>query len=127
MLRFVLLVLPVLVPSWRFFQTVEASPRLEWQDRSGEWREFRPRPARAGLRQMLGRLFWNPVWNEGLYLVSLMERLEDAPTAHSQAGIERLLRQGLAPEAPAAFRVVFVMREGGGMVRHVAYRAPLDP
>lgn len=88
LLRFPALLLPALVPSWRFFDRVTASPRLEYrwvgadgaQDVASEpsvqaWLPFRPRPAQRGGLAMLVSLFWNPQWNEDLFLVSLCERL----------------------------------------------------
>ena len=88
------LLLPAIVPSWRFFDGVAASPRVDYAlldepDGSAErWQEFRPRPAVLNPRTMLRRLFWNPQWNENLFLVSLAERLARAETketvAHSQ-------------------------------------------
>jgi len=34
--------------------------------------------------QMSGRMFWNPSWNESLFLVSCAERLLQNPTPHSE-------------------------------------------
>lgn len=94
------LLLPAIIPSWRFFDAVTASPRLDFAllatpgEPAGHWREFRPRPARLGIAAMLRRLLWNPEWNENLFLVSLAERLVTATgektAAHSQR--ELLLR-----------------------------------
>ena len=74
------LLLPALIPSWRFFKSVEPSPRVEvCLQSSGQateiWQEFRPRPETLSIVQILRRLFWNPQWNEALYLVTLSERL----------------------------------------------------
>ena len=95
------LLLPAIVPSWRFFDGVSASPRLDYavlnapDDPAGLWQEFRPRPARLTLWTMLYRLLWNAQWNESLFLVSLAERLVSAAAtpatcAHSER--ELLLR-----------------------------------
>ncbi|NBC37744.1 hypothetical protein GTZ99_14405 [Novosphingobium sp. FSY-8] len=88
------LLLPAIVPSWRFFDGVSASPRVEYalshgaDDPAPVWHPFRPRAAVVPWWRMLLRLFWNASWNEGLYLVSLAERLlqgADARTIdHSQ-------------------------------------------
>lgn len=94
------LLLPAIIPSWRFFDAVTASPRLDYAltrrpDDAQEWQPFRPRPAVLTPAAMLRRLFWNPEWNEDLYLVSLAERLvgdasSEATRQHSQR--ELLLR-----------------------------------
>lgn len=85
------LLLPALLPSWRFFDGVSDSPRIDYAilgEGDAQWHEFRPRPAELGVMAMLGRLFWNRQWNEDLFLVSLVERLlnplSPAALAHSQ-------------------------------------------
>lgn len=127
MLRPLTLLLPALIPSWRFFDVIAPSPRIEYallptEVAAADWREFRPRPQRVSLPQMLGRLLWNPRWNETLFLVSCAERLVDAPTAHSEDEIFRRIAADLAdaPEAWLAFRLVFVHRD----VREVLFVAP---
>ena len=134
------LLLPALIPSWRFFSAVAPSPRVEYAllsrpgARARNWREFRPRPARLSLGQMLGRMLWNPVWNEQLFLVSCAERLMENPTAHSIDEIARRVSTGI-PAAPAGqaepgylqFRLVFVSREGAAILRDVEYLSEVRP
>lgn len=130
------LLLPGLIPSWEFFKAVQPSPRVQWRlldrphDDSPEWHEFRPRPAYVSPLRMGLRLFWNPVWNETLYLVSLSERLMLAPTAHSADEIRRRLAAEVNRTVPPQehlpflqFRLVFVSRDTGGLTQtttHVA-------
>lgn len=120
MLTSLRLLLPALVPSWRFFETVQPSPRVEWRVEGGDWRAFRPRPAHVPVWRMALRLFWNPDWNEALYAVSLAERLVAEPTAHAEAEMFRLIaRQG---SGRVTFRLVFVTREGRAVLFHSAPR-----
>lgn len=91
------LLLPAVVPSWRFFDTVAASPRIDHallagpDDEAAAWHEFRPRPAVLTVGAMLRRLVWNAQWNENLFLVSLAERLIHDPDAATRAHSEREL------------------------------------
>jgi hypothetical protein len=125
------LLLPALIPSWNFFQAVAASPRVEYAlsagpDGGGAWRVFRPRPGRVSVLAMVGRLFWNARWNEGLFLVSCAERLMDEPTAHSVDEIFRRIAadlDGEAGEAWLSFRLVFVSEEAGVIERETAFVA----
>lgn len=126
MLRPFTLLLPALIPSWRFFDVIAPSPRIEYallpgETAPGDWREFRPRPERVSLAAMLGRLVWNPRWNETLFLVSCAERLVDEPTAHSEDEIFRRIAADLAdaPEPWLTFRLVFVHRD----IREVLFQA----
>lgn len=145
MLDVVRLLLPALFPSWRFFDVIAPSPRIEVAlfsdagDEGGDWRDCRPRPERVDLRHCLTSLFWNARWNETLYLATCAERLMQNPTEHSSREIRRRLRADLlradrlretggAPEGPLfRFRLVFVSRENGGLRRDVAFVSPLYP
>ena len=130
------LLAPALFPSWRFFKDIRPSPRVQWALVDGtplEWREFRPRPASVSPFQMLLRLFWNPVWNEALYLVSCAERLAERETEHSVREIRvRVGREigRLSPDAGARqfqFRLVFVERGGDGLRQDILYLSPPFP
>lgn len=133
MWKTVLLILPVLLPSWRFFKTIEPSPRVQWAlfsargDTSEHWHEFRPRPAYLSPFQMFRRLFWNPAWNESLFLVSCAERLQEQPTDHSINEIrQRVLREIAQLPIKSAgmllqFRLVFVHRDGARLTKEILF------
>ncbi|MBU1374370.1 MAG: hypothetical protein KKE02_21860 [Alphaproteobacteria bacterium] len=132
MLRAVSLLLPALIPSWRFFDAIGPSPRVEYallpaaDAAPRPWREFRPRPAHLSLAAMLGRLVWNPRWNETLFLVSCAERLMDQPTAHSEDEIFRRIDAdvgGAASQPWLCFRLVFLSREGDAITRDVLFQS----
>jgi len=135
MLRTLHLLLPALIPSWRFFDVIAPSPRIEFrllhdaETPADDWREFRPRPARLSFVHMLTRLIWNPAWNESLFLVSCAERLLDEPTEHSRLEIQRRIAVDVAhatPDAPPflQFRLILIARDGAALMRSVAYVAP---
>ncbi|MEL6998415.1 MAG: hypothetical protein AAFP68_09140, partial [Pseudomonadota bacterium] len=113
------LLLPALIPSWRFFPTVEASPRVQWtlttcDEHPTDWQEFRPRRNRRSITDAITLLVWNPRWNETLFLVSCAERIEVTAEPHAIAEIERrvladLLRSGSVTHGQVfQFRLVFV-------------------
>ena len=127
------LILPVLMPSWRFFKTIEPSPRVQWRfltDKNattGDWQDFRPRPQAVTAVQMIGRLFWNPVWNDSLFVVSCAERIEQQPTDHSITEItQRIVADNAAtrmnPQARLVqFRLLFVHRDGAALVEDIVF------
>ncbi|MBP0484003.1 hypothetical protein [Sagittula salina] len=119
------LLLPALIPSWRFFRAVAPSPRVErriWRNgRPGPWQPVCPRPDHVSAVQMLGRLFWNPDWNAALYLVTLSERVVEQGS--SRAAAEILARASEGFEGVVQIRLVFVSREGGGLAREVLYQS----
>jgi len=138
MLQTLKLLLPALIPSWRFFDTIAPSPRIEFtllqtaQDASGQWQEFRPRPARLSIGSMLKRLFWNPRWNESLFLVSCAERLMARPTEHSSQEILKRIEAELERNSIDVsatpylqFRLVFLSREGSQLKRHITFISPI--
>lgn len=132
------LLLPALIPSWRFFEVVAASPRIEIatlqtkQTKPSRWTEVRPKPTCVPVRTMLKRLFWNPYRNESLFLVSCAERMLENPTDHSQQEILKRVITDLerdpakAPLPPyLQFRLVFVSRNKTRLQRRVRYTSPI--
>lgn len=127
------LILPVLMPSWRFFKTIEPSPRVQWRfltDKNattGDWQDFRPRPQAVTAVQMIVRLFWNPVWNDSLFVVSCAERIEQRPTDHSITEItQRIVADNAATrmnpqERLVQFRLLFVHRDGADLVEDIVF------
>jgi hypothetical protein len=130
------LLLPALIPSWNFFDVIAPSPRIEYaltaarEDAPTEWLEFRPRPEHVSVLTMLMRLFWNPRWNQTLFVAACAERLIDEPTDHSQDEIFRRIAADLARRADSAalgvwlsFRLVFLGREGEVIDREVLFQS----
>ncbi|MEP0941457.1 MAG: hypothetical protein ABJH63_01105 [Rhizobiaceae bacterium] len=131
MLKILALLLPGLIPSWKFFKSIEPSPRVQWRlisatNRNEDtWREFRPRPQQVSALETLRRLFWNPDWNESLYLVSLAERLTQKPTDHSHVEISQRIARRVSTDSIGfshiQFRLVFVRREKGELVEDITF------
>ncbi len=134
------LFLPALFPSWRFFDVIAPSPRIELalldspEADCDVWRECRPRPARIGLRERLKALFWNAKWNESLFLVTCAERLVQNPAGPHNREIRRRVRAVLLRESgdlPVSpffrFRLVFVSRHEDRLRRDVAFVSPPYP
>jgi hypothetical protein len=135
--------LPALFPSWRFFDSVGPSPRVDYALTAAgrdigeaDWREFRPRPARVTPARMLLRLFWNPIGNETLYVVRCAERLLEGERGFVELELRRRLaraaRRGeLGPAAQTAqdlaLRVRAVSRRDGRLVEEVVYVAAPPP
>ncbi len=128
MLRLISLLLPALIPSWRFFKTVAPSPRVEYRvycsGQAGDWQEVDPRPMRVTIAQGLQRLVWNPHWNEQLFMVSCSERLIEVPTPHSFEMIARRVAAQLPDHVcELQFRLVFVSRVQEQIVKSVEYES----
>jgi hypothetical protein len=79
---------------------------------------------------MLWRLFWNPLWNESLYLISCAEKLIDEPSAMREDALMTRVAAAIARGetgdkiAGPAFlllRIVVVNREGEQIVRQVSF------
>lgn len=124
------LLLPAIMPSWRFFDAVTASPRLDYavlrtpDVPAGLWMEFRPRPAVLTVPTMFRRMLWDAQWNENLFMVSLAERLMRAETPATEAHSERELLRRVARHLDRhalcdrqdhlQIRLRFVSRSGAG-------------
>jgi len=138
------LLLPAVIPSWRFFDVIAPSPRIQFVllnsaiapvDEKGEWREFRPRPAHLSFLQMLGRMFWNPERNESLFLVSCAERLLQQPTQHSEDEIlKRIIAELKANHSGVTeatthlqFRLLLVQRQDSRLQQHIVFHSRIQP
>ena len=132
MLKSLSLILPAIIPSWRFFKTIEPSPRVQWMirkrdDCDADWREFRPRPKQTTFLQMLAYLFWNPERNDDLFVASCAERIHQEPTDHSIMAIERRILLNLKQDERVRvgrvmqFRLVFVHRRGRSLQEKVVF------
>jgi hypothetical protein len=92
------LLLPALIPSWRFFETIAPSPRIEYillknaNQQSDEWHELGNRLHKVSFITMLKRIFWNPLWNDNLFMVSCAERLMVHPNDHTSDEISKRIR-----------------------------------
>jgi hypothetical protein len=137
-MRSLTLLLPALAPSWRFFPSVAASPRIEFRvaraagPEEAEWREFRPAPRNVSAGAMLKRIFWNPGRNETLFLVTCAERLLSGEIEFARREIaRRVARQMPAPPAGREretflqFRLILVSGHGPDLRRDVAYVSPV--
>lgn len=133
MMRVLILLLPCLIPSWRFFKSVEPSPRVQWRGVSppggpeDDWQDYRPAPQTVSVTGMLRRLIWNPDRNRDLWVVSLSERLILDPSAHSHDEIcRRVAAEATAHLAPGQFsdlqfRLLFISREDGRIESQISY------
>lgn len=137
-MSFLKLLLPVVVPSWRFFDFISASPRVEFRASTGdqlpdEWRLLSCRPERLSWVQYLRALIWNPRWNDELFLVSCAERLLDKPTPHSEAEISTRILRYLHSESGDQqgdhfhyqFRIMLVSRVDKAIHQQQAYLSPM--
>ncbi len=132
------LLLPALIPSWNFFDVIAPSPRIEYtllnseNEMIAEWKEFRPRPERLSFIQVLYRLFWNPRWNETLFMVSCAERILQNPTQNQDSENEILNRitselseEGLNKSLTAAthiqFRLLTIQRQDEQLIHEVNF------
>jgi len=140
MLQILNLILPALIPSWRFFDAIAPSPRIEISllesraEKPTVWQEFRPQPPRVTVAAMLKRMVYNPRWNETLFLVSCAERLTANPNEHSQLEILNRIRadfgRGLSGKpAPAylQYRLLFVSADGEKLAKQVTFTSPVYP
>lgn len=131
------LLLPALFPSWRFFDVIGPSPRIEYclleasGDGEADWHECRPRPDSLGFRDRVTSFFWNAHWNETLFYANCTERFVQGQTEHCARELRRRLRADILTDAAGAavapffrFRLVFVSRFEGTLRRDVAFVSP---
>lgn len=130
MLQTMKLLLPALIPSWRFFDVIAPSPRIEFsllkseEETPTKWQEFRPRPVLLPVSTMIKRIIWNPHWNESLFLISCAERLIENSAEHSHSEILHHMRSSLGPEPTKScfrFRVTLISRNKTELQKEIVY------
>ncbi|MFX4223930.1 MAG: hypothetical protein ACMVO3_25000 [Thalassobaculum sp.] len=133
------LLLPALFPSWRFFDVIGPSPRIEVallgrpDDAGSDWREVRPRAERLGIAGYLRAFFFNPRWNETLFLTTCAEGVIRDESDHTVREIRDRLRAdvnrpGAGPSAPwFRFRIALLSRHEGRIRRDVVFTSPAYP
>ncbi|MEP0962176.1 MAG: hypothetical protein ABJG75_10265 [Roseobacter sp.] len=98
-----------------------------------DWQEFRPRPQHVTLLQMALRLFWNPGWNETLFIVSCAERITQYGSLHSINEIRQRILRDIEQlpidltEKLMRFRLVFVSRGETGLTQEVLFLSETYP
>lgn len=132
-MRLLRLLGPIIVPSWRFFDIIAASPRIDiaWSERPdnepASWREFRPLPARLSTARHVLRLGWNPTRNATLFLVSCADRVCYENSASAAAMLRERLWQAVADGEIARegrwlrYRLRTVERVDGRLVETVVH------
>ena len=131
------LLLPALIPSWRFFDRVGPSLRLDFawvaneEGVAADWIAFHPEVASVPLHRVIPRLWWDPRGNESRYLMSCCERLLETGSAHA----EREIRTAIAGSGSASsgglppgrdwlvFRVRRLERDGEELVESIAFQS----
>ena len=118
------LFLPILFPSWRFFEEIGPSPRIETRlVHETAWKPLDHLPNRLGPLTVLRRLFHAPEWNARLYLVSTAIRHAVEPTPHTQSTLEALIAARLGTNRPFVFRIVFHVRDGDRIGVFIEYES----
>ncbi|MBL1274556.1 MAG: hypothetical protein COB30_000550 [Ectothiorhodospiraceae bacterium] len=142
MLNTIKRLLPALLPSWRFFDFIVASPRIQFSllktenETSRQWQEFRPRPTQLSFAAMIKRLLWNPEWNESLFMVSCAERLLDQPTQHSEDEILKRIQHDITKNhsdtsaiheaSHLQFRILLINRKGTELLQEIAFTSRIQ-
>lgn len=130
--RAIRLLLPALLPSWRFFDWIAPSPRIEvaltHRDdlAQADWQPLDKRPSRLSAARTLGSLLYNARCNDTLYLVSCAERIAQSGDTHAIEQIFLRVQHDLPPQTDGgfvSFRLVFVQRSGNELLRTVIYES----
>ena len=124
-------------PSWQFFKEIAPSPRIEFRlleyiDENPPWIAFRPRPEKLSILSHLYRFFYNPEWNETLYMTNCAESLIVEATEHAGTEIKNRIKRYLVKEGYELenkffeFRIIFISRKESNLHAHVLYQSSLD-
>jgi hypothetical protein len=119
MVKILQLLLPAIIPSWRFFDIIAPSPRIEILlfdarlEKSENWIEFHPQPSHISIPQTILRLFWNPERNHSLFMASCAERIAQNNCTHAKQDIRNAIRNQHkdSNKTHLQFRLIFIYRD----------------
>lgn len=117
------------MPSWRFFDEIAPSPRIEYRQLQGKdekidnWQNLSIRPEKISPYQTIFSLFHNPQWNNYLYINSCAENLMQEPSVEKE---QELAKATLATIKNTninyfQFRLLFICREGQELKTYTGY------
>lgn len=82
---------------------------------------------------MFYRLFWNPAWNDALFVVSCAERIAQHPARHSIDEINRRILSDInklpidVTGKQMRFQLVFVHRDETGLSQEIVFLSEMIP
>ena len=112
MVRLIMLFLPVLFPSWRFFAKIGAAPRVDFRLNGGSWQCATAPCGHDTLAASIVRLFWNRNGNERLFLVTCAERLLTGNSTKDEEHLLRCLSRRVAQSGQLTVRIRLVDQDG---------------
>ncbi len=127
------LLLPILIPSWRFFKEIAPSPRIEYRllrstTDEGLWQRLELRPKKLTILQTIKSLFFNPYWNEALFITNCAEQLIINYTEFGEQEIAKRIisilerRQLDLKSSPyLEFRIVFLSKHDSKLEENVLF------
>lgn len=139
MLQTCKLLLPIFIPSWKFFNRIAPSPRIEFtllssgkEDSSCIWQEFSLRPNQISTIDFIKSIFYNPRWNEALFISNCAERLVIDPNEYCVEEITKRIRTKLEHRGVdlktspyLQFRLIFISREGNELQKEILFTSEI--
>lgn len=120
------------MPSWKFFHEIAPSPRIEYAALSSEkekpqWQELRLRPETCKFWDYLISIFYNPNWNQALYLNNCAEQLIINPNEHALQDIfDGILEHAQINSDFLQFRLVFIHRKDDELSKEVLFISEVE-
>lgn len=131
--------MPVFIPSWRFFNEIAPSPRVEFSllktqnQEPHNWQEFRPRPNKVSFLENIRRLFFNPEWNETMFVTACAEQQIINPEKSREEEIMWRIKNELKQSSEnfdqshyLQFRLVFVSRQDGELRKDILFKSRVE-
>lgn len=127
------LLLSVFISPWQFFKESVPSPRVEFvlldslDDQSSDWQEFCLRPKSMSFLELIKTLFFNPTWNESVYVMDCAERLIVDPCDDDEKEIMQRIKKSLELKDGSyiQFRLVFVTKYGHLLQRDMLFTSQI--
>lgn len=138
MLQTCKLLLPIFIPSWKFFNRIAPSPRIEFallkseKEESCNWQELILRPKQISTINFIKSIFYNPDWNDSLYIMNCAERLVLDPTEYCIQEIMKRIEADLEKKSAdlettpyLQFRLIVISREANELQKEILFTSEI--
>lgn len=119
------------MPSWQFFNEVAPSPRIEFavldtkDQEISQWQDLVSRKQEYKISDFFKSIFFNPEWNQKLYLINCAEKIVISQSKHAVKEIFKAILEKLKLEGDkfVCFRLVFISKKSEGFREDILYQS----
>lgn len=102
-----------LISNWQFFKESTLAPVIEVNVDGADWQELSLRPKSQSFFDIVKSLFFNPHWNEALFIMDCAERLVLEKSQEDEDELTERIKLKLSTQNAKyfEFRIIFISKD----------------